>query len=471
MLKICNEVWRSKKWPTKWTQSLIITLPKKGNLRKCNNYRTISLISHPSKVLLTVIKNRLKQRAESILAEEQAGFRTGRSTIEQITNVRILGEKYRNHQKELHHNFIDFKKAFDRVWRKALWEIMKKHNMGTELVKVIETLYENSSNAVLMDGSDLQWFKTTVGVRQGCILSPCLFNIFLEQIMTDALESFEGSVGVGGRKFNNLRFADDIDLLAGSREELKELTERLDETTRRYGMEISAEKSKIMGTSRIRDNVEQTHLEVSGEKLEEVNTFQYLGSTLNSEMTSITEVKNRLAVATSQLAKCDKLWKATNIDMKVKTKLAWSLITSITLYGCETWTYSKNIEKKLRAFEYRCYRRLLNITWKDRVRNDEVLRRMKQYLGEMVPLVMTARRRKLQWFGHTTRRMGSLAHTIMHGSVEGERRRGRQRSTWLDDIKKWTELSMTEAMDEAMDRVRWRRRIEASMYPNGHGYG
>ena len=90
--------------------------------------------------MLTIIKNRLKKKVEEILAEEQAGFRGGRSTVEQITNVRILSEKYRNHQKELHHNFIDFKKAFDRVWREALWSVMNKHNMGSNLVRIIESV-------------------------------------------------------------------------------------------------------------------------------------------------------------------------------------------------------------------------------------------------------------------------------------------------------------------------------------------
>ena len=91
---ICNKIWQTGKWPTPWTQSLVITLPKKGNLQQCQNYRTISLISHPSKVMLKLILNRLKPPAEKIVAEEQAGFRAGRSTTEQIFNLRILCEKF-----------------------------------------------------------------------------------------------------------------------------------------------------------------------------------------------------------------------------------------------------------------------------------------------------------------------------------------------------------------------------------------
>ena len=105
---------------------MVITLPKKGNLQQCQNYLPISLISHPSKVMLTVILNRLKPQAGKILAEEQAGIRAGRSTTVQISNLRILCEKNLPHQQDIYHVFIDFKMAFDSVWHAALWATMKK---------------------------------------------------------------------------------------------------------------------------------------------------------------------------------------------------------------------------------------------------------------------------------------------------------------------------------------------------------
>ena len=97
LLTICNKVWQTGEWPTTWTQSLIITLPKKGNLQLCQNYQTFSLVSHPSKVMLKILLNRLKPQAEWIIAEEQAGFRAGRSTTEQIFNLRIICERYLQH--------------------------------------------------------------------------------------------------------------------------------------------------------------------------------------------------------------------------------------------------------------------------------------------------------------------------------------------------------------------------------------
>ena len=107
LTEICNRIRRTGEWPTSWTQSLIITLPKKGNLQLCQNYRTIS---HSSKVILKVILNRLKPQAEEIFAEEQAELRAGRSTTEQIFNLRILCEKYLHNPQNLYHVFTDFKK-------------------------------------------------------------------------------------------------------------------------------------------------------------------------------------------------------------------------------------------------------------------------------------------------------------------------------------------------------------------------
>ena len=129
------------------------------------------------------------------------------------------------------------------------------------------------SYAVFFSSSIGDLFRTTVGVRQGCLLSPTLFD--RERVMTDALEEHEGTVSTGGRTITNLRFADDIDGLAGEEEELANLVERLDKASTAYGMEINAEKTKLMTnyTSGI-----NTKIKVNGQKLETVTSFKYLGS-------------------------------------------------------------------------------------------------------------------------------------------------------------------------------------------------
>ena len=178
--------------------------------------------------MLKGILNRLKPLAEEIIVEEQAGFRVGRSTTEQIFSLRILCEKYLQHQQNLYHIFFDFKKAFDRVWHAALWATMRKYNISVNLVCTIEQLYDKAASAVQMNGSIGECFRTTVRVRQGCLLSPTLFNIFLERVMSDAQEVHDGEVSIGGRNVTNLWFAEDIDALAEKKQELETLVESLD---------------------------------------------------------------------------------------------------------------------------------------------------------------------------------------------------------------------------------------------------
>ena len=123
---------------------------------------------------------------------------------------------------------------------------MKKYNISANLTWAIKNLYDKATSAVLFKGSREDWFRTTVLFRQGCLLSPTLFNIFLERIITDALEDHEGTVSIGGRTITGRRFADDIDGLAGEEEELPKLVEQLDKASTAYGTEISADETKLM---------------------------------------------------------------------------------------------------------------------------------------------------------------------------------------------------------------------------------
>ena len=133
--------------------------------------------------MLKIILNRLKNEAEEHLVEEQAGFRPGRSTVEQIFNCGIMMEKHLQHQKELFHDFIDFKKAFDRVWHDGLWHALCSFGIEEGLVQIMKSLYSSASSAVLLNNNVSNYFRTEVGVRQGYLLSPILFNLYLKNIM------------------------------------------------------------------------------------------------------------------------------------------------------------------------------------------------------------------------------------------------------------------------------------------------
>ena len=157
---------------------------------------------------------------------------------------------------------------------------------------------------VYLNGDIGDWFRTTVGVRQGCLLSPTLFNIFLERIKTDTLEDHQGIVSIRGRTITNLRFADDIDQLAGKEEELASLVDRLDKTSAAFGMEISAEKTKLMTKNA---NGISIDIRINGEKLDAVDSFKYLGAVV-TDQGSKPEVLSSIAQTTAALARLKTIW-------------------------------------------------------------------------------------------------------------------------------------------------------------------
>ena len=172
--KICN----GREWPKDWCRAVFIPLPKKGDLKECANHRTISLICHASKILLKVISRRMKIKLQAEISDEQAGFREGRGTREQIVNIRNIIEKCREHRHPLYLCFIDYSKAFDCVSHSQLWNTMAKMGFPSHIIELIKNLYHDQEATVRTSNGNTEWFGIGRGVRQGCILSPNLLNIY-----------------------------------------------------------------------------------------------------------------------------------------------------------------------------------------------------------------------------------------------------------------------------------------------------
>ena len=133
-----------------------------------------------------------------------------------------------------------------------------------------------------------------------------------------------------------------------------------------------------------------------------------------------------------------------------------SLVISIFLYAYESWTLTAELEKRTQTFERRCYRRLLNISYKDHVTNEEVHRKIRATIEEYDELLTLVKKRKLRWFGHVSRSSG-LAKTILQGTVKGKRKRGRQKKRWEEDnFKEWTGMDFASSTRAAENRTRWK---------------
>ena len=275
--------------------------------------------------------------------------------------------------------------------------------------------------------------------------------------MRQTLEDHRTTISIAGRPLCNRRFADDIDLMAGSNSELQTLTNKLVDSAAAFGMEISSEKSKVMVSSR---EETKTSIVMNGKLLEEVSEFKYLGSVLSKDGSSTKEIRTRIAMATAAMTKLQKIWKS-DISIQVKVKLYKSLVVSILLYGCETWTLMADTERRIQAFEMKCFRKLLRISYREHRTNVSVLNEIEDLVGAQEPLLGTIKRRKLAWFGHVTRHDG-LCKTVLQGTVEGARGKGRPRKSWTDNIKKWTAMKCHDLLVAAQDRPRWRRIVDSS---------
>jgi hypothetical protein len=397
---------------------------------------------------MKIILHRIQAKTESEIAEEQAGFRPGRGTRDQITNLHILMCKAKEYNQPLYLCFIYFAKAFDTVIHEKLWWTMLDMGYPSHLVSLLANLYKKQSAQVKVANSITEWFRVSKGVRQGCILSPYLFNIVAEMAMRKALEGYKGGFRIGGKIINNLRYADDIALIATSEEELQELLDRLVVASREYGLRLNTNKTKIMVL-----NGNSAHITVEGEQVEQVREFSYLGFRITDDANYVTEIRSRLGQGMAILGKLQKIWKNKNISIPIKVRLLHALVWPVATYGCEAWTLKKDEERRIEAFEMKCLRKILGITYIEKRTNKDVLNK-----AGMERLLLTkVKERKLKYFGHISRQGNTIEKSIMLGITEGQRSRGRPRTTWMNNITEWTVMTVPEAHRAAQDRTSWRQ--------------
>ena len=195
-----------------------------SNPKECSNYCTIALISHASKVMLKILPARLQQYVNPELPDIQAGFRKGRETRDQIANIHWIMEKAREFQKSIYFCFIDYAKAFDCVDRNKLRKILKEMGIPDYLICLLRSLYAGQEATVRTGHGPTDWLQIGKGVREGCILSPCLFNLYAEYIMRNSgLDEAQAEIKIARRNISNLRYADDTTLMAESEKELQNL--------------------------------------------------------------------------------------------------------------------------------------------------------------------------------------------------------------------------------------------------------
>ena len=213
---LCKQIYKTGIWTEDFTRTVMIPIPKKENAIECSDYRTISRIPHASKILLKVLTKRLESKTEMNISKTQFGFRRGCGTREAIGVMRTLCERSLEHDNDIFICFVDFEKAFDRVdWTKLL-QILKGLGVDWRDRRLIANLYLNQKSVVKVMQEFSEDSDIGRGVRQGCCISPMLFNIYAEAMMTEAMEGIEEGIKVGGKLMQDVRFTDDQGMIVGT---------------------------------------------------------------------------------------------------------------------------------------------------------------------------------------------------------------------------------------------------------------
>jgi hypothetical protein len=263
-------------------------------------------------------------------------------------------------------------------------------------------------------------------------------------------------------RINNLRFADDVDIIEEDPTEMESTTQMLNEEAKKYGLFMNFDKTKTMvfGDKDITQRVM-----VEGIHLENVERFTYLGSSMTFDLDCKSEIKIRIAKGTAVLKAMEKIWKSRAIRIKTKLEVLKTCVFSSMLYACETWVLTKDSQRRVLAFERKCYRKILRIGWTQKINNDEVYKRVDMTENLMQKIIQ----RKLKLFGHICRMKDDRKiKTLMFGIMEGNKTRGRPHREWTDDIVDWCGEDLQHLGHAAQDRLNWRNIVKKASDTYGH---
>uniref|UniRef100_A0A8D8V3E1 Craniofacial development protein 2 n=1 Tax=Cacopsylla melanoneura TaxID=428564 RepID=A0A8D8V3E1_9HEMI len=363
LVDLLNAIYTSGEIPKSWLTSTFITLPKKNNPKECSDYRTIALMSHTLKLLLKIIHRRICLKLEREISPSQFGFRQGMGTREALFGINTLVERCLEVNRSIFACFIDFTKAFDNVKHDKLINILKNKNIDNHDIRIISNLYWNQVAKVKVDDELSEDIQIMQGVRQGCVLSPLLFNVYSEAIFEEALLDEHMGIKINGKFINNLRYADDTVILAGTLHHLQRIMEKLNVKCNKYGLMMNVKKTKFMVLTKKQDIAQNNTLKltINNQIIERVHSYKYLGTWIHSDGNRTKEIRCRIENARSSFCNMRKSFSNRDLPLELRTRMLKCYVFSTLLYGMEAWTLKKADILKLEAFEMWCNRRILNI--------------------------------------------------------------------------------------------------------------
>ncbi|CAB3997693.1 Hypothetical predicted protein [Paramuricea clavata] len=347
-MKVFNNVLTSGKFPESWTEGLITPIHKSGNSLDPNNYRGICVSSCLGKLFCSILNNRLMNFAneKKLIHRTQIGFMPGMRTADHILTLKSLHDKYikQSNNEKIYACFVDFRKAFDSVWHQGLFYQLIKNNIGGHFYDLIQDLYSSTKCAIKLSENRTPFFPYKKGVRQGCTLSPLLFNIYINDLpkLFEQAQS-DPFILPNGTAINSLLYADDLIILSRSKHGLQNCLNQLHEWCSKWLMEVNIKKTKVMIFQKHNSKLPNLHFHIGNKKIDIVKEYTYLGLKLVPNGKFKLAQQQLSEKALHALYKIRKNLDFHKLSPKTATKIFELIITPILLYNSEVWgAYEKN---------------------------------------------------------------------------------------------------------------------------------
>ena len=351
-VKIFNAIFNTGRMPEAWLKGTILPIYKnKGSSADPKNYRPITIVSCFGKLFTSVLNERLQVFSErfNLICENQAGFRKDYSTIDNIFLLHTLVSPSNLYKKKLYCIFIDFEKAFDKVWRNGLWNKMLQSQINGKMYNVIFNMYQSIKSRISFNGINSNYFPCDNGLRQGENLSPFLFSLYLNDLQDFMTQHNVRGLGSVSEELSNtfdlylklfiILYADDTILFSDCPKDLQLQLDIFCDYCRQFKLKVNISKTKCMTFSKGRNSNNQI-FKFDGENIENVNQFNYLGIVFTKTCTFTEAKNNNVRKATVAMYDVLKKGRMYNLSVSCTYDLFDKIVVPILLYGCEVWGFT-----------------------------------------------------------------------------------------------------------------------------------
>ena len=456
LLNICNHTFSTLKGPSIWRKSQIIPMPKKGDLSLATNYRGISLMSIAAKLFNKMILNRLIPFVEPLLRNNQNGFRRGRSALSQILCLRRIIEESQAFNLDLALVFVDFSKAFDSVDREKTFEILKLYGIPDKMISAIKVLYTDTSSTILTPDGETPSFSIQAGILQGDTLAPFLFIVIVDYVLRMSVDTIDSkgfqikpkrSSRYPAEYLTDTDFADDIALISNSLANAQSLLQSLEQASNCVGLYLNESKTEYV--NKCKSDSDNTIKTLNSTPLKKVADYKYLGSYISS---SQKDFLTRKGMAWSACNDMHKIW-SSQLSRKFKLSIFKATVEPILLYGSETWTLSRKLERRLDGTYTRLLMRAQNLSWKRHPTKPQIY-------GNLPPVSSLVKARRVQFAGHCCRAENEVISTLLLWNPVSGETRGRKLS-YPDVISRDVDIRRQDLSNAMMDREVWRNIVNS----------